>query len=49
MDHKKLIERLRTESLYKDKATPEIMDLWTDPKPDGFCSCGERRNGDATD
>lgn len=27
MDVKKLIERLRTESLYKDKATLEIMDL----------------------
>lgn len=27
MDIEKLIERLRTESLYKDKATLEIMDL----------------------
>ncbi|WP_343121238.1 hypothetical protein [Intestinimonas butyriciproducens] len=27
MGVKKLIERLRTESLYKDKATLEIMDL----------------------
>lgn len=27
MDIDKLIERLRTESLYKDKATLEIMDL----------------------
>ena len=27
MDYDKLIERLRTESLYKDKATLEIMDL----------------------
>ncbi len=27
MDVEKLIERLRTESLYKDKATLEIMDL----------------------
>lgn len=27
MDYEKLIERLRTESLYKDKATLEIMDL----------------------
>lgn len=27
MDVNKLIERLRTESLYKDKATLEIMDL----------------------
>ena len=26
-NHKELIERLRTESLYKDKATLEIMDL----------------------
>ena len=27
MDIEKLIEKLRTESLYKDKATLEIMDL----------------------
>lgn len=27
MDVEKLIDRLRTESLYKDKATLEIMDL----------------------
>lgn len=27
MDIEKLIERLRTDSLYKDKATLEIMDL----------------------
>lgn len=27
MDYEKLIERLRTESLYKDKATLGIMDL----------------------
>ena len=27
MDYQELIERLRTESLYKDKATLEIMDL----------------------
>lgn len=30
MDIEKLIERLRTESLYKDKATLEIMDLCMD-------------------
>lgn len=30
MDVEKLIERLRTESLYKDKATLEIMDLCMD-------------------
>ena len=30
MDIEKLIERLRTESLYKDKATIEIMDLCMD-------------------
>lgn len=30
MDITKLIERLRTESLYKDKATLEIMDLCMD-------------------
>lgn len=30
MDVGKLIERLRTESLYKDKATLEIMDLCMD-------------------
>lgn len=30
MDAEKLIERLRTESLYTDKANPEIMDLCMD-------------------
>lgn len=30
MDYKELVERLRTESLYKDKATLEIMDLCMD-------------------
>ena len=30
MEIKKLIEKLRTESLYKDKATLEIMDLCMD-------------------
>ena len=30
MDIEKLIEQLRTESLYKDKATLEIMDLCMD-------------------
>ena len=30
MDYEKLIDKLRTESLYKDKATLEIMDLCMD-------------------
>lgn len=30
MEIEKLIEKLRTESLYKDKATLEIMDLCMD-------------------
>lgn len=34
MDYKELVERLRTESLYKDKATLEIMGLCMDAAAD---------------